>query len=370
MKILIIEPFFGGSHKKWAEGYQKFSEHEVKILSLSGRHWKWRMYGGAVELAKQFLESDFQPHLLLASDMLDLTTFISLCRQKLSNTIISLYFHENQITYPWSPDDKDVSLKRNNQYGFINYTSALAADAVYFNSQYHLDSFTESLQPFLKQFPDQRTLENIPKIKEKSSVLHLGMDLKIFDKFEVQATNNEPVILWNHRWEYDKNPHLFFKTLHHLKERNLQFKLIILGQSYSKIPSIFKEVETMFADEILHIGYVSSFQEYAEFLWQSDILPLTSNQDFFGGSAVEGIYCNCYPILPNRLAYPEHILKIERHKYLYNNNNEFIDKLEFAILNFKKSPNSELLKNFVTYYDWSTLAPIYDATFEKLMSAI
>mgnify|MGYP000456988033 CR=1 FL=1 len=37
---------------------------------------------------------------------------------------------ENQITYPWSPQDEDVKYQRNNQYGFINYTSALAADQV------------------------------------------------------------------------------------------------------------------------------------------------------------------------------------------------------------------------------------------------
>jgi len=47
MKILLVEPFFVGSHASWAKGYQQFSQHDVEILSLPGRHWKWRMYGGA-----------------------------------------------------------------------------------------------------------------------------------------------------------------------------------------------------------------------------------------------------------------------------------------------------------------------------------
>lgn len=368
MQILIIEPFLGGSHKKWAEEYQKFSAHDVKIISLPGRHWKWRMFGGAVELAKQFLAADINPDILLVSDMLDLTTFVSLCRNQLSTTAISIYFHENQITYPWSPDDLDIKLKRNNHYGFINYTSALVADSIFFNSEYHLTSFTESLEPFLKQFPDFRSLDNIPKVKAKSKVLPLGIDLNKFDKYKIQSIHNEPVILWNHRWEYDKNPELFYKILRRIKDENISFKLIILGQSFSKTPSIFNDLEIQFSDQIIHIGHVSSFNEYADLLWKSDILPVSSNQDFFGGSVVEAIYCNCFPILPNRLAYPEHIPKTEHSRHYFNNEEEFYKKLKDTILNFQEIQSSDKLKNFVASYDWSTLAPHYDSTFEKLAS--
>ena len=118
MKIALLEPFFGGSHKQWSEGLQKHSIHNLQIFSLPGRHWKWRMFGGAVSLAHQFLKSDYLPDLILATDMLDLTTFLSLCRKKIHNIPVALYFHENQVTYPWSPEDPDVHLKRNNQYGF------------------------------------------------------------------------------------------------------------------------------------------------------------------------------------------------------------------------------------------------------------
>ncbi|MFT5169279.1 MAG: hypothetical protein ACI8P3_004528, partial [Saprospiraceae bacterium] len=178
MKILIVEPFFSGSHKKWACGYQQYSQHNVEILSLPGRHWKWRMYGGAVSLANTFKKNNYQPDLILASDMLDLSTFVSLLRKEINNIPVALYFHENQITYPWSPTDQDVSLRRDNHYGFINYTSALAADYIFYNSQYHLDSFLRSLPRFLNQFPDYRELQNIDAIRKKSALLYLGVDLK------------------------------------------------------------------------------------------------------------------------------------------------------------------------------------------------
>ena len=48
MKVLIIEPYYTGSHKKWVEGFKKYSSHHVKILSMEGQFWKWRMHGGAV----------------------------------------------------------------------------------------------------------------------------------------------------------------------------------------------------------------------------------------------------------------------------------------------------------------------------------
>ena len=120
MKILLLEPFFTGSHQSWAKGYQQFSQHEVKILSMPGRHWKWRMYGGAVELASEAKKiQDFKPDLLLATDMLDVATFLALTKNIFPNTPVALYFHENQITYPWSATDPDLTLKRDNQYGFI-----------------------------------------------------------------------------------------------------------------------------------------------------------------------------------------------------------------------------------------------------------
>ena len=56
MNILLVEPYYTGSHKSWAQGYQSFSNHNVQIISLPGQFWKWRMHGGAITLAKQFMD--------------------------------------------------------------------------------------------------------------------------------------------------------------------------------------------------------------------------------------------------------------------------------------------------------------------------
>ena len=229
-KILLLEPFFTGSHQSWAEGYQHFSQHEIKILSLPGRHWKWRMHSGAVSLAKQFLEIEYQPDLILATDMLDFSTFLGLTRTKSANIPTALYFHENQITYPWSATDPDVALKRDNQYGYMNFTSALSADHIFFNSSYHKQSFIQALPDFLNQFPDYKELALIDTIRAKSQALYLGVDLNRFKKVPKLAKLKVPLLLWNHRWEYDKNPKGFFEALFQLKKDGFKFKVAIIGE--------------------------------------------------------------------------------------------------------------------------------------------
>ena len=364
MKILLIEPFFEGSHQAWALGYQQHSQAEVRILSLPGRHWKWRMYGGAVSLAKLFMEMDFQPDLLLATDMLDLATFLALTRSKSAQIPTAIYFHENQITYPWSPTDADVALQRNNQYGFINYTSALVADAIFFNSQYHLQSFTEALPAFLQQFPDFKEVQNVALIQAKSQVLYLGMDLQKLAKYQVEKETAFPLILWNHRWEYDKNPDLFFQTLFQLTAENIDFKLVVLGARYHKVPPIFTEAKERLQKNILHWGYADTYEDYAHWLWRANIFPVTSHQDFFGGSVVEALYSGAFPLLPQRLAYPEHIPTSLHSQYFYATPDQFFQKLKNAIQLFdvqrEKVLNNGEVQNFVSRYDWITLRETYD----------
>ena len=75
----------------------------------------------------------------------------------------AVYFHENQFAYPWSLDDPDKGSGRDNHYCFFNYSSSLAADAVFFNSEYNRSTFLDGLEPFLHAFPDHREKGNIEK---------------------------------------------------------------------------------------------------------------------------------------------------------------------------------------------------------------
>ena len=364
MKILLIEPYYTGSHQQWAEGYQKHSNHEIKIISMKGQFWKWRMHGGAVTLSNQLMQLNWKPDYILASDMLDLSTFLSLTRKITSNIPSAVYFHENQLSYPWSPDDRDVQKNRDSHYGFINYASALVADKVFFNSMFHLSSYIEALQKFLNNFPDHREISTINTIKNKSEVLHLGLDL---NQYDIHFTKNEnhPIILWNHRWEYDKNPDTFFNIIEKLKNSGYDFKLVVLGENFSQSPDIFNKAKNIFKNNILHWGYVESIQDYASWLWKSDIIPVTSNQEFFGASVMEAIYCNTWPILPNRLTYPELIPSELHHNHIYKDEKDLFNKIKWAIDNIDKIRKSKI-NEIAKIYDWSKMANIYDQAINNI----
>lgn len=368
MEIALLEPFFTGSHASWAQEYAAHSRHQINILSLKGRHWKWRMHGGAVTLAREFLAADSRPDLLLATDMLDLTTFLALTRKQAAGIPTAIYFHENQLTYPWSPTDPDPQQQRDAHYGFINYASALAADVVLFNSDYHRQSFLQELPRFLKSFPDQNEIETAQQIIDKSRTLHLGLDLRKFDDYRPEfgtIADRPPLILWNHRWEYDKNPQEFFQALNILQEQNVDFELAVLGESYRKVPQIFSEAKLRLADQIVHWGYAQNFSDYAAWLWQADILPVTSIHDFFGISVVEAIYCDCFPLLPKRLSYPEHITADYHDRCLYTDFDNLVVRLRGACLNIKFL-RQEKLPAMVDHYDWGKMVAIYDDLLQEI----
>lgn len=361
MKILLVEPFYAGSHKTWCDDYIRFSRHEVRLLSLEGNFWKWRMHGAAITLAEQANASDFVPDVVIASDFLDLSLFKNLTNKYFKNTQYVIYFHENQLAYPKSSLDTDVIEKRDNHYGFINYTSALVADDCFYNSQYNMTSFLEGLKAMLGRFPDHQNLNTIDAIREKSKVLHLGLDLSSIQN--KRSSNNEiPVLLWNHRWEYDKNPELFLKGLDHLRERNIPFQLVLLGEASGTSRKVFDTIVKRYGSCIIHQGYVKSKEAYYELLCATDILPVTSNQDFFGISIAEAFYCGVLPVLPTHLSYPE----LFKEGTVFYEPGQFCFVLEEVILRFNEIEHHPAA---LDYLDWKNYkAKEYDDLFQSIVN--
>jgi glycosyltransferase involved in cell wall biosynthesis len=370
--VLLVEPYFTGSHASWAEGYARHSAHEVRMLHLEGRSWKWRMHGGAVTLARRFLEEGRDTDVILATDMLDLTTFLALTRERTAGTPVAVYFHENQITYPWAPGDRDVAHKRDMHYGFINFASALAADAVFFNSDYHRRTFLDELPRLLRHFPDHRELSSVGRISDKSRVLHLGFD---FERLEANRpevpdygiqSGRPPLILWNHRWEYDKNPEGFFQVLTDLAGLGIEFELAVLGENFSRSPEAFRQARNTLGDRIVRFGYAEEFADYAAWLWAADILPVTSRHDFFGMSVVEAVFCGCYPLLPRRLSYPEIFPPSSCAGSYYDGQAGLKHKLTEALRNTERSRPAGL-RECAERFAWDRMAPLYDEALRALV---
>ena len=364
LNILVMEAYDNGSHGSFLNGLIKFSKHSYVRLSLPARKWKWRMRGSAIYFARELKniwpeDAVFQPEdtdVIFTSDMTSVTDLKALLPTSLKEVPIVCYFHENQLTYPLSEHDEI-----DYQYGFTNITSALAADGLWFNSEYNRQSFIQAADELLKKMPDY-VPQGIPEdIACKSIIMAPGIYPDYFAPTQSQDKNsNCPVILWNHRWEYDKNPELFFNTLYKIADKGIDFRLIVAGESFRSYPNVFDQAKEKLHDKIIHFGYAESRAEYIRLLHLSDVVISTAIHEFFGLAIVEAIACGCIPLLPNRLNYPYLIPGEYHEKMLFTSEKELEDRLGNLIIDNIKPCNASLY-NSVKQYNWESLSSCYDA---------
>ena len=356
LKILFLESYYSGSHKQWLDGLVQNCNLDITTITLPGRHWKWRMESSAYKFAEEYVKLNQSFDLIITTGITNLSLFKSLASTA-SKPLAPcyLYLHETQMCYPWKTDGKDISLGRDRHYSFIELMNCITADKIFFNSKFHHNYFFESLSKFIKPFPENYFQKEIPVIENKSAVLPIALNLTDIPTSR-KTKSIIPVLLWNHRWEYDKNPELFFETLMELQAEGLECKLIIAGEQFKLIPDIFNKAKDALADNIIHYGYAHSREEYIDLLMKSDILPVTSKHDFFGVSVVEAIAAGIIPLLPNRLAYPEHINSKTHPDLFYDSDQQFRSKLRNLIHNHIKYSS---LRRDVMKYDWVMMKKEY-----------
>lgn len=330
------------------------------------------MHGGAVTLARRFGQQGLQPDVMLATDMLDVTTFLALTRPFTAHTPLALYMHENQLTYPLPANGRAGPMRRQKgerdlHYAFINYTSMLAADAVWFNSRYHLSSFFAELPRFLRHYPEYNELGSVAALRGKSRVLPVGVDFQRLDDGKGgEETRPPPLVLWNQRWEYDKNPRGFFQALYKLAEEGIPFRLALCGEQFGQRPPIFDEALQRLGDRVVHVGYAEP-ERYRQLLWAADVTVSTAHHEFFGISILEAIYCHTFPVLPYRLSYPELIPEPHHLRCLYRNAGGLVERLRWALQQREEAKQlAAELATAVSRYNWPQIMPQYDALLADL----
>ena len=362
MRILLVEPYFGGSHRAWAEGYARHSAHDVDLACLPARFWKWRMQGGAVTLAELVRASELQPDLVLASDMLNVPAFLGLARDVVAGTPIALYCHENQLTYPWPPGEQ-----RDLTYAVINWLSMIASDRVIFNSQFHMDDWFGELPRLLRHFPDCSHLGEIADVQSKSTVMPVGCELRRFDTVgrSPGPAADPPVILWNQRWEYDKDPETFLRALQAVAAEGVDYRVILAGASHRDAAPEYDIARRRLGDRVIHYGYASP-ADYVELLQRADVVVSTAIHEFFGVAVVEAIYSGCFPVLPNRLVYPAMIATGYHEMCLFESFGGLVERLVWALTHAEERVQvARDLRPSVARFDWSEVAGEYDRRFSE-----
>lgn len=363
MKILFLEPFYGGSHKAVADGFAACSSHHVDILSLAPRFWKWRMRGSALAFIRQ-VENLADYDLIFATDMVDVTDFKTLAGPRCPPVI--LYFHENQLSYPLEPGEK-----RDFHLGFTNIISALAADAVFFNSNFHKDGFLDAAKALIRKMPDCRPVWVADEIRSKTCVLYPGIDLdnKGLSPLDSQKNSlDRPLVIWNHRWEYDKDPKTFFDVLERLKQRGVLFYLAVMGEQYDTVPDAFNDLEKRFDSELLVCGYQKQVCDYRKWLSQGHVVVSTAIQENFGISVMEAVAHGCLPLLPDRLSYPELIPKHLKGDVIYRDEADLEARLEHILVHPDTCSNTAAsLAVHAAGFSWEKTAPKWDKRLGRIV---
>jgi hypothetical protein len=359
MRIALIEPYFGGSHRAWAEGYRDRSSHEVVLFTHEARFWKWRMHGSYLTLAGEFVGhvSEHGPFdLILASDMVHLPAFLGAIGEARGGAAVALYMHENQLSYPLSPRDNP-----DEAYAMINWGSMVVADAVFFNSRFHHETWFDGVAGLLKRFPDYRHSTLVPDVRAKSSVLRVGVDLGRLED-AAGADSGRPLILWNQRWDFDKGPGPFADAMIELATTH-DFAIALAGEQIGELPD-FTRLQAELPDRMRHIGH-APVEEYVQLLCAADIVVSTATQEFFGIAITEAVYAGAFPVLPDRLVYPERIPPEYHGACLYPDGG-LTEHLRWALDNSaERARIAAELRPVMAAFDWTRIAPEYDARFES-----
>jgi len=369
-KILFLEPFYGGSHRDFADGLVSESQHDIKLLTLPARFWKWRMRGASLYFSKE-IKSFKEYEGMIVTDLMSLADLKALCGSEFPPSAV--YLHENQLTYPTAPDESV-----DYQFGFTNLTTALAAEKVIFNSHTHHNAFFTALPGFINMMPEYLPKWAIKEIAGKSDIIHPGVGPKYLcikeDKGCVKNTNKTPLVIWNHRWEFDKNPQDFFYALDKVLGKGFDFNIALLGENFQTKPKEFIAAKKRYGDKILVYGYRESKSDYLKWLSRGDIVISTAIQENFGISIVEAVRAGCIPYLPNRLSYPEIIPDSYHNDFLYSNRDDLVDKLVYFFSGERSGSNADIkekvqkLSQHMESYSWEKVISDYDKMLDELCS--
>jgi len=365
---IVLEPFYGGSHRHLVDGLaERLSAEEpveLELWTLPPRAWKWRMHGAAVTFALRWRAEEGRLGKVagvFASSLLDAAALRGLLPASARALPLVLYFHENQLAYPVRVDDR-----RDDHYGWINLQSALAADRVLWNSLFNRESFLAALDALVRRLPDGRPRGLAELIRNRSEILPVPLDARSFEHLAVAATGDDrsdPArerpcrILWNHRWEHDKGPEVFFEALFRLADDGVPFEVSVLGESFERQPEIFERARERLGGRIAAWGYVEGRDTYARALARCQVAVSTARHEFQGLAVLEAAACGAVPLVPDALAYRE--IWPEKLRYAPGTLADALrDRIERAAHWRQYDP-----RPVARAFDWQTLLPRWREVF-------
>ncbi len=373
LDIVFLEPYDGGSHRDFREGLARHSHHRLRAFTLPPRSWKWRMRGAAVWFAER-LNADPGPcDLILATSLLNLADLRGLLRRPLDRVPLVLYMHENQLTYPLSPRERFDF-----HFGFTSIVSALAADHVVFNSDFHREGFLDAVPEHLGRMPGAVPRGVRERLDARSSVLPVGLSREPHgqpprwlgspgaagDARPWPRDGRRPLLVWNHRWEFDKRPEWFAAAVAALLDRELDFAVALLGDRRHD-HAVFSPLAARLGDRCVQDGFLADRGAYQALLARGDVVVSCAAQENFGIAVAEAIHAGCYPVLPREQVYPSLYGTRCRGRHFYDGPGQLADLLA-ELIGGTRCGHVCSLASDCDAFCWSQLVPRYDALLDRV----
>lgn len=167
-----------------------------------------------------------------------------------------------------------------------------------------------------------------------------------------------PRVVWPHRWEHDKDPDAFFDAVKELSAAGVAFEVAVAGQSHDDVRDMFESRARGLGDRLVTLGGLELREDYARLLRSSDIAVSTANHEFFGLAMAEASYAGCFPLVPDRLAYPG--IYPEAFRY---GPGELVSRLAALVA---ERPQAGAAREVGERYTFDRLMPRYAELFERL----
>ncbi|MDJ0497297.1 MAG: glycosyltransferase, partial [Acidimicrobiia bacterium] len=216
-----------------------------------------------------------------------------------------------------------------------------------------------------RQFPDYQQQSFVPAVERRSIVLPVGVDLRRFDGIG-RTRADVARIVWNQRWEYDKGPQELAAAIRELDRRGISFELVLAGEQFPTDPDEFVQLRSELGSRMAHYGWAEA-DEYVRLLASSDIVVSTAHHEFFGIAITEAVYAGAFPVLPNRLVYPERVPTRFHTRCLYETPEDFVAKIEWAVAHRTEAAEiAQAVGSQMAAADWSLVATQYDQALEAV----
>ncbi|KAM9664305.1 tRNA-queuosine alpha-mannosyltransferase isoform 3-T14 [Trichechus inunguis] len=360
MSVLIIEAFYGGSHKQLVDLLQEELEDCV-LYTLPAKKWHWRARTSALYFSQHVPISEHY-RILFASSVLNLTELAAL-RPDLGKLKKILYFHENQLVYPVKKCQE-----RDFQYGYNQILSCLVADVVVFNSVFNMESFLTSIGKFMKLIPDHRPRDLESIIRPKCQVIYFPIRFPDVKRYMPKHKITHLKKMLSLERNNGAAPSMALPSQQEQRGSESVLKNFTgesgLCGAVSGLGTIQQESLGSSLMQLSDLNQSNSSDDSNSYQEEKKQNPTLNPSDTLGGVDdqqrplhivwphrwLEAAYCGCYPLCPKDLVYPE----IFPAEYLYSTPEQLSKRLQ----NFCKRPDiirKHLYKGEMAPFSWAAL---------------